>query len=60
MGGVGGGASIGLTKNAVVIGIWEKDALAVKIKDSKKENQNSGDCEMNVEKVVKLLTDLNY
>ena len=51
----GGGGTVAKTKNAIIIGIWDKTAMM-----SNNKNQNAGDCAMNVEKVHKLLTDAGY
>ena len=51
----GGGACIGLSNNAIVIGIWDKEALM-----SNNQNQNSGDCVMNVEKIVNSIKQYGY
>ena len=51
----GGGATIGRTKNAVIIGIWDKNVVM-----SDNKTQNAGDCSLNVEKVHKILTDFGY
>ena len=51
----GGGATVARTKNAIIIGIWDKNAVM-----SDNKNQNSGDCSLNVEKVHKILNDFGY
>ena len=51
----GGGATVARTKNAIIIGIWDKNSVM-----SDNKNQNAGDCSINVEKVHKLLTDAGY
>ena len=51
----GGGASIMKTKNAIVIGMWNKDMVM-----TNNATQNAGDCAMQVEKVANLLKDAGY
>uniref|UniRef100_A0A7S3HVI3 Profilin n=1 Tax=Favella ehrenbergii TaxID=182087 RepID=A0A7S3HVI3_9SPIT len=51
----GGGASIMKTKNAIVVGIWNKDALM-----TNNMNQNTGDCAMRVELVANKLKEAGY
>ena len=51
----GGGASVMKTKNAIVIGMWNKDMVM-----TNNATQNAGDCAMQVEKVANLLKDAGY
>ena len=51
----GGGACICKTKNAVLIGVWDKNAVM-----SNNKPQNSGDCNDLVEKVAGLLKKEGY
>ena len=51
----GGGACIARTKNAVLVGIWDKNAVM-----SNNKNQNSGDCNDLVERVAKFLKEQGY
>ena len=51
----GGGAAVMKTKNAIVIGMWNKDAVM-----TNNMNQNSGDCSLQVEKVANLLKEAGY
>jgi len=51
----GGGACIAKTKNAIVIGIWDKNIIM-----SNNQPQTAGDCNDLTEKVAKILRDLEY
>ena len=51
----GGGGAVMKTKNAVVIGMWAKDAVM-----TNNVNQSSGDCAMQVEKVANMLIKAGY
>ena len=51
----GGGCSIMKTKNAVVIGMWAKDAVM-----SNNVSQSAGDCALQVEKVANMLLKAGY
>ena len=51
----GGGAAVMKTKNAVVIGMWNKEAVM-----TNNMNQNAGDCALQVEKVANLLVAAEY
>ena len=51
----GGGGIVAKTKNAIVIGLWDKNGVM-----SNNLKQNTGDCSLNVEKVQKLLNDAGY
>ena len=51
----GGGACLSRTKNAILIGVWDKNAVM-----SNNTPQNSGDCNGQVEKVAKFLKEQGY
>ena len=52
---VGGGACISMAKNALVIAIWDKEALM-----SNNTNQNAGDCNEVVEILAEKLKGWGY
>ena len=51
----GGGACICRTRNAIIVGIWEKAEMM-----TNNMTQNNGDCGMRVEIVAKTLKDFGY
>ena len=51
----GGGACVMKTKNAIVIGMWNKDLVM-----TNNSSQNQGDCAMQVEKVANKLKEAGY
>ncbi len=51
----GGGACLCRTKNAVLIGVWDKNAVM-----SNNQPQNAGDANDLVEKVAKFLKEQGY
>ena len=51
----GGGACVARTTKAVVIGIWDKNAMM-----STNQNQNGGDCAIGVERLAKFMKDQGF
>ena len=51
----GGGACVAKTKKAIVIGMWEKDAMM-----STKQTQNGGDCALCVERLANFMKEVDF